>query len=98
MYLVNTRPDINFAVNSLSQFMVDPRRVHWTTAKHILCYIRGTMEYGLVYKRRGSVQLAGFIDAGWAGSVEDRRVLQVVVSVLDQGLSLGSAGSRSPLH
>ena len=28
MYLVNTRPDISFAVNSLSQFMVDPRRVH----------------------------------------------------------------------
>ena len=24
MYLVNTRPDINFAVNSLSQFMVNP--------------------------------------------------------------------------
>jgi hypothetical protein len=28
MYLVNTQPDINFAVNSLSQFMVGPRRVH----------------------------------------------------------------------
>ena len=28
MYLVNTRPNISFAVNSLSQFMVDPRRVH----------------------------------------------------------------------
>jgi hypothetical protein len=28
MYLVNTRPDINLAVNSLSRFMVDPRRVH----------------------------------------------------------------------
>ena len=28
MYMVNTRPDICFAVNSLSQFMVEPRRVH----------------------------------------------------------------------
>ena len=63
MYLVNTRPDISFAVNSLSHFMVDPRRVHWTAAKHILCYIRGTVEYGLIYERRGNVQLAGFIDA-----------------------------------
>ena len=27
-YLVNTRPNICFAVNSLSQFMVEPRRVH----------------------------------------------------------------------
>ena len=73
MYLVSTRPDINFAVNSLSQFMVDPRRVHWTTAKHILRYIRGTVEYGLVYERRGSIQLAGFTDANWAGCVENRK-------------------------
>ena len=27
MYLVNTRPDIAFAVNSLSQFMVEPKRM-----------------------------------------------------------------------
>ena len=73
MYLVNTRPNISFLVNSLSQFMVDPQRVHWTTAKHILRYISGTMEYGLVYEHRGSVQLAGFIDVDWAGCVEDRK-------------------------
>ena len=73
MYQVNTRPDISFAFNSLSQLMVDPRRVHWTVAKHILRYIRGTVEYGLVYERKGSVQLAGFIDADWAGCVEDRK-------------------------
>ena len=28
MYLVNTRPDICYAVNTLSQFMVEPRRAH----------------------------------------------------------------------
>ena len=28
MYLVNTKPDICFAVNTLSQFMVEPKRVH----------------------------------------------------------------------
>ena len=78
--------------------MVDPRRVHWAAAKHILHYIRGTMEYGLVYECRGSVQLAGFTDANWGECVEDRRVLQAIVSASDQGLSLGSAGIRSQLH
>jgi hypothetical protein len=29
MYLVNTRSDICFAVNALSQYMVEPRHVHW---------------------------------------------------------------------
>ena len=62
MYLVYTRLDISFAVNCLSQFMVDPQRLHWMASKHILFYIRGTVEYGLFYERRGSVQLVGFTD------------------------------------
>ena len=36
MYLVNSRPYLCFAMNTLSQFMVDPRRVHWVVAKHVL--------------------------------------------------------------
>ena len=36
MYLVNSRPNLCFAVNTLSQFMVEPRRVHWVAAKHVL--------------------------------------------------------------
>ena len=64
-------------------------------AKHMLGYIRGTLEYGLVYERRGIVHLAGFIDANWGGCVEDQRVLQAIVSTSNQGLSLVSAGRRS---
>ena len=45
--------------------------MHWTAVKHILRYIRGTVEYGLVYECRGSVQLASFTDADWVGCVED---------------------------
>ena len=36
MYLVNTRPDICFAVNTLSKFMVEPKRVHWAATRHIV--------------------------------------------------------------
>ena len=39
MYLTNTRPDICFAVNTLSQFLIDPRNVHLIAAKHILRYL-----------------------------------------------------------
>jgi hypothetical protein len=49
MYLVNTRPDICFAVNTLSQCMVEPRRIHWMAGKHVLRYLCGTIEYGLSY-------------------------------------------------
>ena len=41
--------DICLAVNTLSQHMVDPRRVHWVAKKHILRYLKGTIDYGLQY-------------------------------------------------
>ena len=47
--------------------------MHWIVAKHVLHYIIGTVEYGLVYECKGSVQLAGFIDVGWEGCVEDHK-------------------------
>ena len=49
MYLTNTRPDICFAVNTLSQFLVEPRHVHLVVAKHVMRYLKGTIDYGLIY-------------------------------------------------
>ena len=63
MYLVNTRPDICFAVNTLSHFMVDPRQVHWITTKHVLMYLRGTMEYGLSYLGSDGMELQGYTNS-----------------------------------
>jgi hypothetical protein len=73
MYLVNTRPDICFAVNTLSQFMVEPRRVHWVAAKHVLRYLCGTVDYGLDYHRGDGVRLVGYTDSDWAGCVSDMK-------------------------
>jgi hypothetical protein len=49
MYLVNTRPNIFYAVSALSQFMSQSRQIHWVAAKHVLRYLRGTVGYGLRY-------------------------------------------------
>ena len=50
MYLTNTRPNICFFMNTLSQFLIDPRHVHLTATKHILRYLKGTIDYGLKYE------------------------------------------------
>ena len=47
MYLVNTRLDICYAVNQLSQAIVNPTKLFWKAGKHVLRYLRGTSEYGL---------------------------------------------------
>ena len=72
MYLVNTRPNIFYAVNTLSQFIVELKRVHWATTKHVLRYLQGIVDYGLLYTRTKDIRLSGFMDADWAGSSLDR--------------------------
>ena len=73
MYLVNTRPDIYYAINTLRQFMVEPKRAHWVAAKHVLRYLRGTVELGLKYTCDNDVRLSSFTDADWAGSSVDQK-------------------------
>lgn len=73
MYFVNTRPNICFAVNPVSEFMVEPTRVHWVVAKHVLRYLRGTTNYRLCYRQVDGVKLEGFTDAYWARSSTNRK-------------------------
>lgn len=58
MFLVNTRSDICFVVNTLSQFMMKPLHAHWVVAKHVLRYLHGTVILGLRYNV-GDVRLHG---------------------------------------
>jgi hypothetical protein len=71
MYLTNTRPDICFAVNTLSQYMVELRSVHLVASKHAMRYMNGTIDYGLGYASDCEISLQGFTDSDWADSVAD---------------------------
>ena len=73
MYLKNTRLDICFAMNTLSQFLTHMRNVHLIAAKHILRYLRGTIDYGLKYDMNQNINLESYVDSYWAGSAIDRK-------------------------
>ena len=73
MYLTNTRPDICFAVNTLSQYLVKPRCVHWIATKHVMRYLKGTIEFGLYYDGNHDYILYGYTDTDWARSISDRK-------------------------
>lgn len=53
--------------------MEKPTIMHELAAKRILRYVRGTLNYGLVYvKGSGSELLNGYSDSDLAGHVDDR--------------------------
>ena len=65
MYLMNTRPYILLAVNTLIQFLTDPRHVHLIVAKHAVRYLKGTVEYGIKYEVNQKINLEGYVDSDW---------------------------------
>ena len=73
MYLTNTRPNIFFSINTLSQFLTDPRHVNLIATKHIMRYLKGIVDYGLKYEANQKINLEGYVDSDWAGSAIDRK-------------------------
>jgi hypothetical protein len=54
--------------------MVESQRVHdYIVAKHVLQYLRGIVEYRLLYEHSGGVRLVVFTDVNWDGGAEDRK-------------------------
>ena len=62
MYLMNTRPNIFFVVNTLSQYLVKPIWVHLIAAKHVMRYLKGMIDLGLYYGRDHDYKLYGCTD------------------------------------
>lgn len=72
-YMVLTRPDIQFAVNQLTQFMAYSQPVHWTVVKHVLRYLAGTFRYGIIIHMMVDHNITAFCDVDWGGDTTDRK-------------------------
>jgi hypothetical protein len=70
---IGTRPDISFAVSTLSQFLENPGQVHWEAVKRVFRYLLGTKDWRLRFGG-GKEGLEGFTDADGA-SQEHRRAI-----------------------
>lgn len=85
MYLVvSTRPDIAFAVATLSKFNAKPTALHFSAAKRLLRYLKQTQDLALEYGAQRPIRtinhyllptsgLHGFSDSDFAGDTEDRK-------------------------
>jgi len=68
------RPDICWIMTKLSQYLSRPTKEHWIAVKHVLRYLKGTLDYALCYcKCADGLHLIEYINADWASSTDDRR-------------------------
>ena len=63
--------------------MHSPSSTHWTAAKRVLCYLKGTINHVLFFSK-GFLSLNTFCDFDWVGGPDDRR------STIGFGIFLGS--------
>ncbi len=70
-----TRPDIATAVGTLTRHMAAFNKAHWTAAKHILRYLRGTLDRVILIKREDTSEatLHGYADATFASDISTSR-------------------------
>jgi hypothetical protein len=73
IYMTITRPDLNYIVGLESQFMQVPRKPQLDGVRPTLRYVSAIADYGLFYEASTELQVHGYIDADWAGSILDRR-------------------------
>ena len=73
LYLTTSRPDIAFSVGVCARYQAAPKESHLTMVKRIISYVNGTLDYGLWYSKDSNACLAGYSNADWVGSVDDRK-------------------------
>lgn len=81
-FLTNTRPDLSYTVQSLSQFMQNPRTSHWKALTHTLNYVHTTCGQGIVLKGESKHVLQAFSDSDWAACIDSRRFVTGYILLL----------------
>uniref|UniRef100_A0A3Q7IX00 Reverse transcriptase Ty1/copia-type domain-containing protein n=1 Tax=Solanum lycopersicum TaxID=4081 RepID=A0A3Q7IX00_SOLLC len=73
LYLTHTRPDISFAVQTLSQFMHSPKLSHMVSATRVVRYLKKSPGLGIFLSSDCDSTLTAFCDANWASCPNTRR-------------------------
>jgi len=54
--------------------MVDPKRVHLISLKHVMRYLKVTVDYGLEHVADSEIGLLGYLNSNWVGSVSNWKI------------------------
>uniref|UniRef100_A0A1Y1NHZ0 Retrovirus-related Pol polyprotein from transposon TNT 1-94 n=1 Tax=Photinus pyralis TaxID=7054 RepID=A0A1Y1NHZ0_PHOPY len=79
-----SRPDIMYSVGMVSRYLNNYDTAHWNAVKQIITYLKGTQDYGILYKG-GDSKLIGYSDADFAGDPDTRRSTSGYIFILNSG-------------
>lgn len=82
---VSRRSDISFVVGGASSHFNKPSEANIRYVKRIFKYLRGTMDYGIIYDKNPKYSLNFFSDSDYAGDPETRRPISGFVFMLGSG-------------
>ena len=81
MFIMNyTRLDIAYVVSRLSRYTHNPNNEHWSALMRLMKYLKGTMNYGILYSGFPST-LEGYCDANWISDSGEMNSLVVMCSL-----------------
>jgi len=98
--MVCTRPDLAYAVSTVSRFMSNPKKQHWKTVKWVLRFLRGTARLGLVFQKlkMGKTRLLqGYVDADYARDLDQRKSTTGYVFTVAGASSVGRQSCKIQL-
>jgi hypothetical protein len=66
-------PDLAFIIRMLGRYQSNSCMDHWKGVKKVLCYMQGTKDYMLTYKRTEGLEVVGYSDTNFTGCVDTKR-------------------------
>jgi hypothetical protein len=97
LYLIATRPDIQFVVGLCARLQASPCSSHQTTVQRVFRYLKHTPEFGIWYSVSSSQDLVGFSDADFAGCGIDRKSTSGTCHFLGSSLICWSSRKQSSI-
>ena len=83
-YLTNTRPELSYTVQTLSQYMHAPRTSHFDALHHTLRSIATIVTQGILLKASDRLKLQAFSNADWASCKDSRRSITGYILLFGQ--------------
>ncbi|VVC46262.1 Hypothetical protein CINCED_3A000461 [Cinara cedri] len=70
--MIQTRPDLNTAINYFSRHQSKVTEDHFNHLKRVLRYLKGTIYFGITYIKNNNIHpLQGFVYADFVNDIDD---------------------------